>query len=65
MMTGKEIIRALKAQGWALDRINGSHHIMAKEGFRPVPVPVHAGRDVPKSLVSALERQTGVTLSKG
>lgn len=64
-MTGKEIVRILKGYGWTLDRINGSHHIMTKEGFRPVPVPVHAGRDVPKGLVSALERQTRTTLSKG
>ncbi len=35
---------------------------MKKEGFRPVPV--RAGRDIPKSLISALERQTGVKLSQ-
>jgi len=61
-MTGKEIVKILKKHGWVLDRINGSHHIMRKEGLRPVPVPVHAGRDLPEGLVSTLESQTGVTL---
>lgn len=61
-MTGKDAVKKLKDNGWVLDRIKGSHHIMKKEGFRPVPVPVHAGRDIPKNLISALERQTGVKL---
>jgi predicted RNA binding protein YcfA (HicA-like mRNA interferase family) len=37
-MTGKEFIKLLKKEGWKLDRINGSHHIMIKEkidSFRP------------------------------
>lgn len=59
-MTGKEIIKILKAHDWVLDRINGSHHIMVKPGHRPVPVPVHGNKDVPKGLISALERQTGI-----
>lgn len=63
-MNAKEIIKTLKQHGWVLDRINGSHHIMIKEGFRPVPIPVHGAKDVPKSLVSALERQTGVALAR-
>ncbi|WP_082673914.1 type II toxin-antitoxin system HicA family toxin [Thiohalocapsa sp. ML1] len=61
-MTGKDAVKKLKENGWVLDRIKGSHHIMKKEGFRPVPV--RAGRDIPKSLISALERQTGVKLSQ-
>jgi len=40
-MTGKELIKALKKNGWVLDRIRGSHHIMIKENERSIPVPVH------------------------
>ena len=43
-MNGKDIISKLKAEGWQLDRINGSHHILVKNG-KAVPVPVHGGRD--------------------
>ena len=40
-MTGKEFIKLLQKNGWQCKRITGSHHIMIKEGFRSVPVPVH------------------------
>ena len=60
-MNGKDIISKLKAEGWQLDRINGSHHILVKNG-KAVPVPVHGGRDVGAGLVSAIARQTGVKL---
>ena len=60
-MNGKDIISKLKAEGWQLDRINGSHHIMVKNG-KAVPVPVHGGRDLGVGLISAIARQTGVKL---
>ena len=60
-MHGKEIINILKANGWRLVRINGSHHIMAK-GVSAVPVPVHGTRDVGAGLLAAIARQTGVKL---
>ena len=60
-MNGKDIISKLKAEGWQLDRINGSHHIMVKNS-KAVPVPVHGGRDVGAGLVAAIARQTGVKL---
>lgn len=61
-MKGRDVVKVLKNHDWTLDRINGSHHIMIKEGYRPVPVPVHSGRDLPKGLLLALEKQTGVDL---
>jgi predicted RNA binding protein YcfA (HicA-like mRNA interferase family) len=60
-MNGKDIIQKLKTNGWRLDRVNGSHHIMVKEG-RAVPVPVHGTRDISAGLVAAIARQTGVKL---
>ena len=60
-MNGKEIIKKLKAQGWVLSRINGSHHIMEKNGVA-VPVPVHGTKDAGLGLVAAISRQTGVKL---
>jgi predicted RNA binding protein YcfA (HicA-like mRNA interferase family) len=60
-VNGKELIGRLKAQGWAVDRIHGSHHILTKDG-KAVPVPVHGTRDLGAGLLAAIQRQTGVKL---
>jgi predicted RNA binding protein YcfA (HicA-like mRNA interferase family) len=60
-MTGKEVIAKLKAAGWKLDRVHGSHHILTKSG-QAVPVPVHGSRDIGAGLLTAIQRQSGVKL---
>ena len=60
-MTGKDVIAKLKAAGWKLDRVHGSHHILTKAG-KAVPVPVHGARDIGAGLLAAIQRQTGVKL---
>ena len=60
-MTGKDVIAKLKAAGWKLDRIHGSHHILTK-GAKAVPVPVHGARNIGVGLLAAIQRQTGVKL---
>jgi predicted RNA binding protein YcfA (HicA-like mRNA interferase family) len=57
-MKGKELVKLLKRAGWKLDRINGSHHIMEKEG-KIVSVPVH-NRDLPKGTLVSILKKTGV-----
>jgi len=59
-MTGKEFVKLLEKHGWQCKRISGSHHIMTKEGNRSVPVPVHGKKDLPKGILAALKKQTGV-----
>ena len=59
-MTGRQLIKIMKRNGWVLDRVSGSHHVMIKEGCRSIPVPVHRKRDLPKGLVSAILRQAGI-----
>lgn len=62
-MNGKQVIAKLKAEGWQLVRIEGSHHIFEKPGFlRAVPVPVHGSKDIGIGLLKAIEKQTGVKL---
>lgn len=62
-MNGKQIIAKLKAAGWSLARIEGSHHIMDKAGAqRPVPIPVHGIKDIGTGLLAEIQRQTGVKL---
>jgi len=59
-VTGRQLIKIMKRNGWILDRVSGSHHVMIKEGRRSIPVPVHGQRDLPKGLVNAILRQAGI-----
>lgn len=59
-MTGKELIKIMKKNGWSLDRINGSHHIMIKENMRSIPVPVHGKKDIPIGLCNKILKQAGI-----
>lgn len=59
-MTGKEVIKKLRKQGWILDRVSGSHYIMIKENKRSIPVPVHGKKELPKGLVSMIFKQAGI-----
>ncbi len=59
-MTGKEVIKILQKNGWELERINGSHHIMWKEGYRSVPVPVHGKKDLGPGLLNSIFKQAGI-----
>ncbi len=62
-MNGKQIIAVLKKEGWTLARMEGSHHIMEKEGMiQGVPIPVHGSKDIGIGLLKAIEKQTGVKL---
>jgi predicted RNA binding protein YcfA (HicA-like mRNA interferase family) len=60
-MNGKDVIAKLKADGWTLARINGSHHIFSKDG-KAVPVTVHGTRDLGPGLIAAIQRQSNVKL---
>lgn len=52
----KELLRRLLQDGWVLDRIQGSHHILKKDG-KTETVPVH-GKDVPQDcLIKFLSTQ--------
>jgi len=42
-MTGKELLKLLERDGWHLERISGSHHIMIK-GHKTLSVPVHGNK---------------------
>jgi predicted RNA binding protein YcfA (HicA-like mRNA interferase family) len=60
-VNGKEIIKKLKAQGWEIKSINGSHHQMIKDGVK-VTVPVHGTHDVKIKTLLSIEKQAGVKL---
>ena len=58
-MTGKELVKRLKAAGWVGDRIEGSHHILVK-GTRTISVLVHGKKDLKKGTLEALRKQGGL-----
>ncbi|MDR1093441.1 MAG: type II toxin-antitoxin system HicA family toxin [Clostridiales bacterium] len=56
-MKGKDLVKLLKKEGWELDRINGSHHIMVK-GDKTLSVPCH-NTDMKLGTCNALLKQAG------
>ena len=58
-LSGKQIIKLLFKEGWQLDRVNGSHHILIK-GSKSVTVPVHGNKSLGKGLESKILKQTGL-----
>ena len=61
-VSGKQFCRALERSGWALLRINGSHHIYGRPDVPVIlPVPVHGNRDLPIGTQRALMRMAGLT----
>jgi predicted RNA binding protein YcfA (HicA-like mRNA interferase family) len=44
-ISGREIARILKKNGWKLARVKGSHHIYIKEGMiERISLPIHGNR---------------------
>jgi predicted RNA binding protein YcfA (HicA-like mRNA interferase family) len=44
-ISGKRFCQLLEGKGWDLKRINGSHHIYAKDGIiARISVPVHGNK---------------------
>lgn len=60
-VSGKDAVRALRKFGFRVDRIEGSHHVLVKDGHRyAVPVPVHGSRTLPKGTLASILRIAGV-----
>lgn len=61
-LTAKKLIKALKKDGYVLNRITGSHHIFTKKSAkRTVAIPVHAGKDLGRGLVKSILKQAKLT----
>jgi predicted RNA binding protein YcfA (HicA-like mRNA interferase family) len=62
-VSSAEVIKMIKAEGWKLKRINGSHHHFnhtARPGIVTVP---HPKRDIPVGTLKSIEKQSGVRLT--
>ena len=59
-MKSVDLIRELKAAGWDLDRVRGSHHVF-KHPDRPGRVVVpHPKKELGVGLVAAIRKQAGL-----
>jgi len=58
-MTGRELIKLLKAEGWKIVRTEGSHHILVR-GIKTISVPVHGKKDLKKGTLEYLKKQGGL-----
>lgn len=58
-MKSGDLIKAVEAAGWRLDRISGSHHIFTKPGHYPLSIP-HPKKDLGRGLVAKLKKAAGI-----
>ena len=64
IMTSQEVIDTLKADGWVLNRVKGSHHIFThptKGGHVTVP---HPRKDMALPTLRSIERQCGLVIRR-
>lgn len=57
-MKDKDLLKLLLKNGWELKRIQGSHHILQKDGKTEV-VPIH-NKDVPTGLLNKILKRVGL-----
>ena len=58
-LSGKDLVRLPRENGWILVRIKGSHHIL-KKGAAEVSVPVHGNQSLGTGLERKILKFTGV-----
>jgi len=51
-LSGKKIVKALAKDGWEVERVSGSHHIMRHPDGRQASVPVHGNRRLPTGILA-------------
>ncbi|HQV99750.1 MAG TPA: type II toxin-antitoxin system HicA family toxin [Bacteroidia bacterium] len=60
-MKYNEFLRLLKKDGWYVQRVEGSHHIMAhpiKKGT--LTVPIHGSKEIGKGLANKILKAAGL-----
>ena len=59
-LSGKEMLKLAKKNGWVLERISGSHHIVIKKGYQPTSIPIHGNKDLKKGIENKLKKELGL-----
>ena len=65
-VNARRVIRALERAGFIVDRIVGSHHVMAHRlaRTRAVTVPYKGGKDLKPGTLRSIIRQAGLTVEE-
>ena len=65
-LTAAEVIRALRKIGFEVTRIKGSHHVIRhrEDPIHGTVVPVHAGRDLKRTLLRKIISDAGLTIDE-
>ena len=58
---GKDLIAALRGQGFTVIRIKGSHHFIRHTDGRATVIPVHAGETLGPGLLASILRDIKMT----
>ena len=57
-MRDKDLLKLMQKNGWKVVRVNGSHHILEKDG-KIETIPIH-GKDVSNGLLNAILKRHGL-----
>lgn len=57
-MRDKDLLKLMQKNGWKVVRVNGSYHILEKDG-KIETIPIH-GKDVPNGLLNAILKRHGL-----
>ncbi len=60
-VSGAKVVRALESAGFAVARVNGSHHVLRHPDGRVVVVPVHPGQDMAKGTLRSVLKLVDMT----
>jgi predicted RNA binding protein YcfA (HicA-like mRNA interferase family) len=59
-VTSRDIVKALKRQGWTLTRVTGSHHHFTHPTRPGVVTVPHPKKDLPRGTVNSILKQAGL-----
>jgi predicted RNA binding protein YcfA (HicA-like mRNA interferase family) len=64
-VSGKQVIAALKKEGWYVKRVRGSHHVRRHPSIPDaIPVPVHGSRPLKRGRLASILRTAGLSRDK-
>ena len=58
--SSREVLAALKADGWYLVRTDGSHHHFKHDQKKGLVTVKHPDKDIPRKTLDSIERQSGL-----
>ena len=59
--SSREVIRMLKADGWYVVSVSGSHHQFKHPTKRGRTTVKHPDKDIPRKTLDSIESQSGLT----